>query len=1028
MTRSTSAPDQASRDLALDPTRSVIVQAPAGSGKTTLLAQRYINLLARVQRPEEILAITFTKKAAAEMRHRVLESLLGNSEAAIKVKQHSEAMGWDIFTNPNLLKIQTIDSFALEIASQIPGEHSTRGLSIVENAMAMYQEAAQTLFNRLYEDNPTNTVIAEFLAFLDNDINRATRLISSMLARRDQWLHFVTAIASTQPTEQDQVKGILSKATHKIRAEAEEKLRSRLTPLDLERLGVLATLFGCTSSLFDILPRLMTKAGSLRKRFTAKDGFAEPTYLKEVNLWLKELYERDLAADIEAFVQLPPEHLEHNQVSLIHLSCVCLSLAVIELDFIFSKAAAIDFTGLLIRAKQALHDHHGNPTDLALYLDYRISHVLIDEFQDTSRSQLELFQAVIRAWQDDANTTFFCVGDPMQSIYKFRDADVAVFTECREHGIGDVSLEANYLSANFRSDPRLVEWCNETFAHLFASSSTMQLGGVAYNPSQAVVKAVSSAAVSFTSFEDERIESNETVARIQHLLNQDDRSSIAILCRARTHVAALIKLLDAKNIDWQATDMDSLATKPIILDLLSLHSTLLDPGARLAWFSILRSPMFGFTLTQLSEYAEDQNLLHAITQRHADDPRLSRLLQAHTWATQHLHELTLREVLEGYWFRCGGIAAYPGQAQQQAQSFLDLLDDMGDVAHNRADLEFALSRLFGDAQTEARVEIMTIHKSKGLEFDHVLVPYLHKRSRPDEPQLLLWRENRDGFLMGVREDPIHNWLKFADRTRNQNEEKRLLYVACTRAKTSLWLSFTQQESRKVGGIARFIQTIATPFEDLATPLDVRSKLEQADVFSSQGLTRLPKNYVWSAPAVLELPPSNAVRIAVADVIGSRREVALGVIVHQALAWQAHQQCDVAETMGRLPSWLAQQQIDDADIEPLLARARDHLGQTFTDPTGQWILEPHAQHECEVALSGVVNRVVIHVVLDRMFISDGVRWIVDYKTTDLNNHNIDAAVARYRPQLQQYTQVVADLFPEPVRSGLYFTHSSQFVEL
>ncbi|NOX49299.1 MAG: UvrD-helicase domain-containing protein, partial [Gammaproteobacteria bacterium] len=663
-----------------------------------------------------------------------------------------------------------------------------------------------------------------------------------------------------------------------------------------------------------------------------------------------------------------------------------------------------------------------------LYLDYRISHLLIDEFQDTSRSQLELFQLVIRAWQDDGNTTFFCVGDPMQSIYKFRDADVAVFTECREHGIGDVSLVANYLSANFRSDPKLVDWCNETFAHLFEPSASMQLGGVSYNPSQAVNKTVSSAAVSLTSFEDERIETNETVARIQHLLKQDDCSTIAILCRARTHVAALIKLLDAKNIDWQATDMDSLATKPIILDLLSLHSTLLDRGARLAWFSILRSPMFGFTLTQLSEYAEDQNLLQVITQHQVEDPRLSRLCQAHTWATQHLHELTLREVLEGYWFRCGGIAAYPGQAQQHAQSFMDLLDDMGDAAHNKADLEFALTKLFGDAQTEARVEIMTIHKSKGLEFNHVLVPYLHKRSRSDDAQLLLWRENRDGFLMGVREDPIHSWLKFADRTRNENEEKRLLYVACTRAKTSLRLSFTQQGSRKVGGIARFIQTIASPYDDHATPLQVTPKLEQADIFAAHGLTRLPKSYVWSAPAVAELPPSQADRIAVADVIGSRREVALGIIVHQALAWRAHQQCDEAEVMGRLPSWLRQQQIDEADIEPILERARDHLNQTFTDPTGRWILEPHPQHECEVALSGVVDHTVIHVVLDRMFLSEGIRWIVDYKTTDLSNHNIDAAVARYRPQLQQYVQVVADLFPEPVRTGLYFTHSSQFIEL
>ena len=158
--------DQAQRDAALDPTRSFIVQAPAGSGKTTLLVDRYLKLLSIVKRPEEILAITFTRKAAAEMRKRVLEKLPNAAEIAHR------------------LRILTIDAFCASLTRQVPvlARFGAQPAS-VEDAFDLYRESAVATLRDL--ENPN---VTRLLSHLDNNVAAAAALLASMLAKRDQWL------------------------------------------------------------------------------------------------------------------------------------------------------------------------------------------------------------------------------------------------------------------------------------------------------------------------------------------------------------------------------------------------------------------------------------------------------------------------------------------------------------------------------------------------------------------------------------------------------------------------------------------------------------------------------------------------------------------------------------------------------------------------------------------------------------------------------------------------------------------------
>src|SRR5262245_8307441 len=157
--------DRGERDAALDVRRSFIVQAPAGSGKTELLVQRYLRLLDTVEKPEEILAITFTKKAAAEMRKRVLERLPNSGEIAHR------------------LRIQTIDAFCTALTRQVPVlARFGAQPEIIEDASELYREAAARVFK---EFNPASE---KLLAHLDNDIPKATRLLADRLKDRDRWL------------------------------------------------------------------------------------------------------------------------------------------------------------------------------------------------------------------------------------------------------------------------------------------------------------------------------------------------------------------------------------------------------------------------------------------------------------------------------------------------------------------------------------------------------------------------------------------------------------------------------------------------------------------------------------------------------------------------------------------------------------------------------------------------------------------------------------------------------------------------
>ena len=201
-------PDQTQRNHALDPHNSFIVQAPAGSGKTELLVQRFLTLLACVKQPEEIIAITFTRKAAAEMRSRILEALnnanekntLENShqqktqQLAINVLLRDVQSHWNLLKNPNRLQILTIDALCLNLTRKMPMlSHFCAQPDIIEDASDYYLQAARKLLATLETEQPWSIALQQLLLHLDNNHMLAEQLFIGMLAHREQWLPHILA-------------------------------------------------------------------------------------------------------------------------------------------------------------------------------------------------------------------------------------------------------------------------------------------------------------------------------------------------------------------------------------------------------------------------------------------------------------------------------------------------------------------------------------------------------------------------------------------------------------------------------------------------------------------------------------------------------------------------------------------------------------------------------------------------------------------------------------------------------------------
>ena len=258
-------------------------------------------------------------------------------------------------------------------------------------------------------------------------------------------------------------------------------------------------------------------------------------------------------------------------------------MAAGQLKLVFRARGQIDFGELSRAAIDALGSAE-TPSELAYSLDCRIEHLLVDEFQDTSHTQWTLLERLTHGWEDGDGRTLFCVGDPMQSIFRFREAEVALFLRARESGLGSIRFEPLTLTTNFRSGSGIVDWVNDAFRQVLPEEDNAALGAVPYAPSTAAFpQAAGAEAVRIHPLIGKN--DAEEAALVQRLLEDardaDPEGSIAILVRTRPAAWHIAQHLRDAGIRFQAVEMTSLAESPSIQDLFSLTRALLHLGDRI---------------------------------------------------------------------------------------------------------------------------------------------------------------------------------------------------------------------------------------------------------------------------------------------------------------------------------------------------------------------------------------------------------------------------------------------------------------
>ena len=826
--------DTAARSFAVDPRNNVVLEASAGTGKTTVLVQRYVNLLKAGVEPSHILAITFTRKAATEMRERIVSEL----RKAASLSEFDKARWVALRDRLAEISISTIDAFCLSLLREFPLEADLDpGFDMAdETEMPRFIEEAldrsMRIFSRLAkEDSDIALVIAQL------GVSRTRAGLASLLDRRlvagDALERFLTRGPADLKAEvvcARAARQLLDLLTHLpggltsfIEDGPSRHPRYQLFVRQVQRLQAFE---GMTDAqIRAVLDRIslhfLTLDGTARKGgsitpYNASHYPSEPAA------------RRHRAAVFEAAPQVERVFRQFAR----ELNAVLargirrmFAVALTQYRATLDARSALDFSDVLERALVLLR-RMDEFSQSRFRLESRYHHVLVDEFQDTSRAQWELVSLLVQSWGEGmglaSNPSIFIVGDRKQSIYRFRDAEVVVLQEAGKYieGLRPGSGAKRAISRSFRAVPELLEFVNEVCSEMARPGGGS--GEFTYDasdrfppapPREEIRGPVLGMSVADTAddcaaavaLEIERILRDEVVRDKKTGVARAARpGDIAILFRSRTSHREFEQALEKRAIPTYVYKGLGFFDADEIKDACALLRYLAAPASELRAAALLRSGIARVSDRALAVLAP--NIAAAILEGPAGDIELAHEdaqvlehLRTHMprWLDQvdrvppaDLFEQMLPDLAYAYEIR--------GPRRQQAWENLKKMRGLIRRVQNRgyatftriADHVDALSA--GDesnAVLEAidAVNLMTVHASKGLEFPVVFVVNM-ARGAAGLPRPVRVIADGNGEDPSVSVAPFMSDMDTLEREREQHETRRLLYVAMTRARDRLYLS------------------------------------------------------------------------------------------------------------------------------------------------------------------------------------------------------------------------------------------------
>jgi ATP-dependent helicase/nuclease subunit A len=1058
-------------NAACDPQHSVVVEACAGSGKTWLLVARMLRLLLAGAAPSELLAITFTRKAAQEMRERLLEllhDLALQPEAKVRslllergiapqeltqVLPAARSLYERVLASPQSLSIDTFHSWfarLLQIAPLASGV--PHGYSLTEKTGELLADAYLRFMQSL-NDAENSAIKDDLLAMYQLTGDFSTRkLLNAFVDKRAEWWAVIRQGADVPLEWLRELCGEDAEIDARLSLWDDDKLSAQV-----KQIAWLLGQGSATNQKRATAIEMALTAGASVENFDALchqffDDNGKPRSNGKAKDFLKAL-ESSLGGDaLDAFdeqfgatgaaLQLLRKRSHERTVLSMNQHLFNVGNAYLECyQALKAEQRVFDFADLEWQAYRLLT----NPESAAYLqsrLDSRYKHILLDEFQDTNPLQWSIVRAWLSAYGEDAGQpSVFVVGDPKQSIYRFRRAEPRVFEAARAllQEQGATVLQANQTRRNASA---IVEVLNASFRAnpLFSAQTTLgEVGGAVWRLPlirQASDDAADDAAAPglrnpLTTAREEsedarrRDEGAQLAQALWHArqilsVRQENGSrglrwsDVMLLVKKRSHLGAYESALRAAGIPFLSDKRGGLLESLEISDLIALLTFLITPDDARALGHVLKSPIFGagdddlIALAQRGERGWWARLRAAVAAE-AAPPALQRaaaLLEQWLLAAPRLpvHDLLDQILHQGQLLARYAQAAAPlsrSQAIGNIETFVELALNM-DAGRYPSLPKFidALRGLqhAGDMPDEASiaaaadaVRILTVHSAKGLEAPVVaLLDANHSKPARDDYGILCdWPQDAEApqhfsaFGSSAERGAARDPLFAAEEGFKTQEDWNLLYVATTRAKQLLIISGVAGRS---GGVtedswyARLEQVPETAIDAIAEHAEAASDVQR---FQQE---------IFDPP---QLPPPPAVVAAAFD----SQAIAEGIALHGLLERVTqHGQWPVvlpsAETIARwLPCPLAM-------AKQVRLQAQTILGQSELEHFFNPALHLHARNEMEIIADDAVLR------FDRVVVFENEVWILDYKRNLLDNER-----AAYTAQLRSYRQAAQSVFAD-----------------
>jgi len=1063
------------KEAARERLRDVAVTAGAGSGKTRTLVARYLPLLAECGSPRRVVAITFTDKAAREMRSRIRTEV---RRLVVEAGEDGERRFWgEIESRLDAARISTIHSLCQEILRSHPVEAGLDpDFSVAEEGQAAVWQAQavrdvltgaveddsfQPLF-ALWKVATLELVLGELLGRrLDLeeklDSRTAIRQAGEALVR---WLYHTDAAAAVKDLRAWKADGTLYTA-----AQAGDKAADLVFGLvdDLDRVEsclIRGDVIGAAQAL--LAARAQHMAGNVGKKGQIKETLKE----------LREAFDERLGCLGDNKNPLPTTEQEAqcetaNQL-LLELFQRCRDRYLGSLR----QQNTLDFDDLEGMAAALLCR-----PEIAARWQAEIASLLVDEFQDTNARQ----RTIVRALCGSQPGKLFVVGDARQSIYRFRGADVTVFRGLQEEVRREDGLSID-LDRTFRAHTGLLEAMGGLLAPVMGEAADTarpyHVPYAALTSDHADPRTACQAPhVEFVLAGGEDADDGRpraALALAQRLLELKASGQIAawdrvtLLFRASTGFPAYEDAFEACGIPYMTTAGRGFYDRPEVRDVLNILRALADPWDDLALTGLLKSPVFGLSdvgLAQLRWRGDERVPLYQ-----ALSGELSPLSEADREtverAKRFLGELSplvdripvaellsrvtgwtdYRAVLAGgssrLWRNLDKLRT-DAQASRTVQvaAFLEYLKTLKDAGAREGE---------APVEAEGAVRLMSVHKSKGLEFDIVVLADAARTPPRQGGSFTLLPETG----LALKPDRLetaplaYRYARWLDGDQAEAADRRLLYVALTRAKEKVLISGHVSLGRNP--VQGWLKALLE-----AAGVDPLEAVGKAGEYQTITLNTGQSVGVWAAPPDLEplesipdgtgeeppaqpeaglplfaplpfviAPPDEDEEIdePIWQATGpdeQRFGISVGKMVHKAIQRWAF--------LGdaRLPALLDTAAMENGLVEARqreksVAEAETLLGRFCAHPLWETLDRAECRlHEVPYTLSRRDGQVEVGY-LDVLYRVEGGWWILDFKTDTIAAHvDLNRLVEKYGRQLRRYSRAVRELLGPVQGSGLCF---------